>query len=135
MSEYRDELRRVSKEAPYTAWTFFKWGILLIVVFSLLGFLAQSLGIISINIKREVVQHSQQYVETKINLLNKLHADWLRLEAEIAELRTVEGNEDVIAAKIAPQDNIVQRMKTEVEMIPSSQVPPSVRAFLSTRVR
>ncbi len=130
MSEYRDGLKHASKEALFTAWVIFKWGLLLIIVVALLTFLAQSLGIISINIQREVTQHSQQYVETKINLLNKLHADWLQLETEIMELRASEGNEDIIRAKVAQQKNIIQRMRTEAEMIPSSQVPPSIKNFL-----
>ncbi|RLB87180.1 MAG: hypothetical protein DRH10_09540 [Deltaproteobacteria bacterium] len=133
MSEYRNELKRVSREAPYTAWTFLKWGLLVLLVFTILAFIAQALGIISINIQREVVQHSQQYVETKVNLLNKLHTDYLQLDAEIAELRAGEGNEEIIEAKRAQQKNIVTRMKTEAEMIPNSQVPASVKLFLSTR--
>ncbi len=70
MSEYRDELRKVSREVPFTLWTVLKWGVPLIIVIAILVFIAQSLGIISLNIKREVIQHSQQYVETKVNLLN-----------------------------------------------------------------
>lgn len=133
MSEYRDELKRASKEAPYTAWTFLKWGLLAIIVVAILVFLAQALGIISINIQREVVQHSQQYVETKVNLLNKLHTDWFQLNAEIAELKASdEDNSEIIAAKVAQQKNIVNRIQTEADMIPDSQIPARIRSFLST---
>lgn len=136
MSEYRNEVRRVGKEVPFTLWTVFKWGVPTILVVALLGFLAQSLGIVSLNIQREVVQHSQQYVETKVNLLNKLHNDWLQLSAEIAELRTGgEGNAEIVAAKRAQQRNTETRIRTEADMIPSSQVPSTVRTFLDTRGR
>jgi hypothetical protein len=76
-------------------------------------FIAQSLGIISLDIRREVTQHSQQYVETKVNLLNKLHNDWLSLDAEIAELSVGDDNNEIIAAKLAQQKNTVNRIRTE----------------------
>lgn len=133
MSEYRDSLKGINKEAPYTAWTIFKWGLLAIIVIGALLFLAQSSGIISMNIEREVTQHSRQYVETKITLLEKLHSDWLQLDAEIAELeRGGEENQEIVSAKRAQQKSIVARLQTEAHLIPSSQVPDSVQSFLTT---
>lgn len=132
MPEYRDELNKVSKEVPNTVWTIFKWSLFVVAAIAILVFIAQSLGLISINIQREITQHSQQYVETKVNLLNKLHSDWLQLAVEIIEMKASKGNEEIIAAKVAQQKSIVQRMKTEVDMIPSSQVPNNVQIFLST---
>jgi len=134
-SEYRDEVRKVSKEAPFTALTVLKWGILAIAVIALLVFFAQALGIISMDILRERTQHSQQYTETKVSLLHKLHNDWLTLNAEVAELRTAEGNEEVVAAKQAQQKSIVRRMREEADRIPDSQVPSSIRSFLSIHSR
>ncbi len=132
MSDYHDDLKSVLKEVPYTAWTFFKWGLLAIIVIAIFIFIGQGLGLISINIHREVTQHSQQYVETKVNLLNKLQNDWFQLDAETVELRMGdEDNGEIINAKIAQQKNIVKRMRTEADMIPDSQVPTSVRSFLS----
>ena len=128
-------MNQIGKEVPFTAVTFFKWALLAIIVLVILFFILQSLGIISLGIQREVIQHSQQYVETKVNLLNKLHNDYLQLDAEIAELRTGEDNEGIIAAKKAQQKNTINRMKTEADMIPSSQVPTSVKSFLSTHGR
>ncbi len=132
MSEFRDGAKQVGKEVSFVLWTILKWGIPTIIVLALLGFLCQSLGIISLDIQREVVQHSQQYVETKVNLLNKLYNDWLRLEAEIAEFGASEGNEEIIAAKRAQQKNTAKRIRTEASMIPNSQVPESVQSFLAT---
>lgn len=135
MTEYRDEVRRAGKEVPFTLWTILRWGIPTIIVIAMLAFLAQSLGIISLDIRREVVQHSQQYVETKVNLLNKLHNDWLQLDAEIAELRVGAGNEDIVAAKQAQQKNTANRIRTEADMIPDSQVPASVQSFIAAHPR
>ncbi len=134
-SDFREEVKKIEKEAPFTIWKFFKWAVVVIIVIAVLGFLAQSLGIFSMDIKREVTQHSQQYVETKINLLNKLHTDWLQLDTEIAELRTGEDNEEIITAKQGQQKNTINRIHTEAEMIPSSQVPPTVRSFIRNHPR
>lgn len=84
--------------------------------------------IITLGIQREIVQHSQQYVETKINLLNKLYNDHEQLEAEIS---TLSGN-GVIEAKKAQQKAVVVRIKTEATMIPENTVPPEIREFIST---
>lgn len=135
MNGYRNEVKKVGKEVPFTLWTLFKWGIPTILVIAVLLFLAQSMGIISMNIQRETTQHSQQYVETKVNLLNKLLSDWSQLDAEIAELKTGEGNEDITTAKQAQQKNIVSRIRTEAGMIPSSQVPSDVKTFMSEHPR
>ncbi|KKQ56843.1 MAG: hypothetical protein US74_C0010G0004 [Parcubacteria group bacterium GW2011_GWA2_38_13] len=139
MSEYRDEVRRVSKEVPFTLWMLLKWGVPTILIIASLMFLANSLGIISLNIQREVIQNSQQYVESKVSLINKLHGDWLQLDAEIAEMQAAEagadGNAEIISAKHAQQKSIVNRLRTEVGMIPSSQVPEAVQAFLSSHTR
>ncbi|NQT49170.1 hypothetical protein HQ571_00595 [Candidatus Kuenenbacteria bacterium] len=131
MSDYRDDLRAVSKDAPYTAWTFLKWGVLAVLVIAVLVFLAQSLGIISMDISRETVQHSQGYTETKESLLMKLHSDWTTLDAEIAELKAADVDSSVIEAKQSQQKAIVTRIKIEAGRIPSSQLPPSIQSFLS----
>ena len=133
MSDYRDGLKAADKDAPYAAWIFFKWGLLALVVIGLLYFAGLSLGILKMDIERENVQHSRQYVETKISLLEKLHTDWLRLDAEIIELTIEEGNESIISAKTAQQKYIVVQMRTEVRRIPDSEVPATIRSFLSGR--
>jgi len=134
-SDFRRDVREVEKEGWFVLRKVLKWGIPIIIVLALLGFLAQSLGIISLDIQREVIQRSQQYVETKVNLLNKLHNDWLQLDAEIAELRADDGNEGIVAAKRAQQKNTANRIRTEAGMIPDSQVPDSVKAFIAAHPR
>jgi len=57
-SKYRKELKKTSKEAPYTAWTLRKWWLLALIVLALFTFSAQTLGIIPINIQRKVTRHN-----------------------------------------------------------------------------
>ncbi|OGY52055.1 MAG: hypothetical protein A3J59_04025 [Candidatus Buchananbacteria bacterium RIFCSPHIGHO2_02_FULL_56_16] len=135
MSEYRSDVRKISKEVPFTVWTVFKWGLIVLVAVAALLFLAQSMGIISMNIGREITQHSQQYVETKVNLLNKLQRDWSQLDAEIAVLKAEGSNKEVIAAKQVQQKNIVNSIHTEAGMIPASQIPESVQTFIAAHPR
>lgn len=135
MFEFRRDVKEAEKEGWFVLGRVLKWGIPTILVFAVLAFLAQSLGIISLDIQREVIQHSQQYVETKVNLLNKLHNDWLQLDAEIAELRAEDGNEEIITAKQAQQKNTANRIRTEAGMIPDSQVPAAVQSFIATHPR
>lgn len=128
---YRDEVSAVDKEVFFTARKIFKYGLIAVLVFVPLGWLVQSTGIVGMNIQREVVQHSQQYVETKVNLLNKLTRDWYQLESEIAEF----GPGDVGRAKQAQQRNTLNSIETEAGMIPSSQIPRNVRALLAEQGR
>ena len=132
MSQYRDDMRNVDKEVGFTLGKLLKWGIPTILVISLLGWLAQSLGIVSMNIEREKIQHSQQYTETKVALLNKLYSDYEQLGAEMAELRSVAGNDEIIAAKQAQQRATLKRLRNEADLIPSSQVPDHIQSFLSS---
>ena len=130
--EYRDEARFVRRETFWTLRKALPIFLVVLVVAVFIGWGLKSAGIIGMNIEREVIQHSQQYVETKVNLLNKLHGDWLKLNADIAQAKTIEGAEVVILAKRAQRNNTLERIKTEASMIPSSQVPPAVQSFLST---
>ena len=130
--EYRKGVNEVARETAFTFRTILKWGLPILLVLIVIGFGLQALGIISIDIQREIRQHSQPYVETKISLLHKLHNDWLQLDTEIAELGVGDGNEEIISAKTAQQKNIVKRAHSEAELIPSSQVQESIKAFLSS---
>jgi len=135
MNDYRKEVRGIGKEMPFTLWTFFKWMLGIIIVVAVLGFFAQMLGIISINIEREKVQHSQPYVETKATLLLKLHSDWNQLESEITQLRVddPDGNNEIIVAKKSQQKSIVKRMQEEATRIPDGKIPADVKEFLSSK--
>jgi capsule polysaccharide export protein KpsE/RkpR len=135
MNDYRREVREIGKEVPFTLWTFFKWALGIIVVVAVLVFLAQMLGIISINIEREKVQRSQPYVETKATLLLKLHSDWTQLEAEVVQLRAddSDGNFEIIVAKKAQQKSIIKRMQEEVTRIPEEKIPSSIKEFLDSK--
>lgn len=107
-----------------------KWGVVALVILLVVGlgvfWLLEAAGIITMNIRREVVQHSQQYVETKVNLLNKLYNDWTQLEAEKIGL-----SPEIATAKEAQQRSIVVRLKTESEMIPASQVPEDIKRLVA----
>ena len=88
-------------------------------------------NVVTYNIKREAIQHSQQYTETKVSLLNKLYNDWLQLDSEIAELKNVAGNAEILSAKFAQQKETAIRIKTEAELIPASEVPPEILRFVN----
>ncbi len=134
-SEYREAVKGVGRDVPFTIWTVVKWGVPILVILMAVGWGLQAAGIITMNIRREVIQHSQQYVETKVTLLEKLHSDWLQLDAEIAELNADDGTGDIVRAKQAQQKSIVKRIITESSRIPQSQLPASIRSFLSIHTR
>ena len=133
MSGYRDDVREVEREVGFTFRKLLKWALIVIPILLLLGWGLQATGIITLSIEREVTQHSRQYTETKASLLEKLHSDYLQLDAEIAQLSADDGNEEkIIAAKRAQQKAIAKRLRTEASRIPASQVPTEINSFLST---
>ena len=133
MSGYRDYVREVEREVGFTFRKLLKWALIVIPILLLLGWGLQATGIITLSIEREVTQHSRQYTETKASLLEKLHSDYLQLDAEIAQLSADDGNEEkIIAAKRAQQKAIAKRLRTEASRIPASQVPTEINSFLST---
>ena len=103
------------------------WGIGILAALVLLSWVLMAANIISLDIQREATQHSQPYVETKVSLLHKLVTDWYQLDAEIAEIDIV----DIKKAKTAQQVNLVNRIKSEAELIPYSQVPDSIKTFIA----
>jgi hypothetical protein len=70
-----------------------------------------------------------------VALLNKLHSDYMTLDAEIAELKSGEDNEEIISAKQAQQKSIISRLHNEADLIPESQVPDHIQTFLATHPR
>lgn len=129
--EYRNEIERGIKEARWTfRAVFLKLFLPILAVLVIVGFILQATGIISIGIEREIRQHSQPYVETKVSLLHKLHTDWLQLESEIAEFKAADGSNEIISAKKSQQKEIIIRMHEEAELIPTNEVPRSVKEFL-----
>ena len=106
--------------------------LLAVLIFGTLVFWGlTATGIITLGIQREVVQHSQQYVETKLNLLWSLYNSWTRLDAEIAEAT----DSGVVEAKKAQQVATFSQMKQEASMIPEDTVPQEIREFIETKGR
>lgn len=130
MSEFNSELREANRTMPSVVWTILWWGIPILTVLLVLGWGLQAAGIVSMNIRREVVQQSQQYSETKVSLLHKYHNDWLQLEAEIAQFGD---NPQLVQAKRAQQANLVMTMREEAARIPKSEVPEAIGTFLERR--
>ena len=105
---------------------------LLVIVFAIGGVSMLAYGTFlpwRIGIERTVVQASRQYTESKVHLLEQLHTQALALDTEIAE----SADADVKAAKQAQLAGNVRRMKSEVALIPATEVPVHISAFLSRR--
>lgn len=130
-NDYRKGVKNVGNEVPFTLWTLLKWAGGIVIVLSILVFLAEGLGIIQMDIHREKIQHSQQYTETKVSLLEKLQSDWYQLDAEIVEMSSDTENYEIIVAKKAQQKSIVNRMKTEANRIPKSELSSDLKNFIS----
>ena len=113
-NEYRDGATIVAKESAWTFWRFLPLLLLVIVVVLLVVWSLKSTGIIGKDIEREVVQHSQQYVELQTKAT----------EAEFA------GVTELVDVYYAQQKAILVQMRREVTNIPSHQVPPEVQKLL-----
>lgn len=122
MNQYKEDANEVVKLIR----AFLKPTIIVII----LGFILQGAGIISMNIRRETVQHSQQYVETKISHMNKLMIDYYTLETEIKDLKNNDGDSEIISGKVAQQKNILNQVKHNASLIPDNQIPENVLNFI-----
>jgi len=113
-NEYRDGATIVAKES---AWTFWRFLPLLLLV------------IIGKDIEREVVQHSQQYVESKQAKLQNLYTKYVELQTKATEAEFA-GVTELVDVYYAQQKAILVQMRREVTNIPSHQVPPEVQKLL-----
>lgn len=101
----------------------FIWGA--VIVLLCIGGLMLKPMIMEYN--RETVQQSQQYTEAKASFLTGQVSEYMKLAVEIAESTS----EEVKTAKMNQQLAILARVHEEIDRLPESEVPISVRAFMS----
>ncbi|MBT3690393.1 hypothetical protein HOE31_00300 [bacterium] len=128
-NEYRDGATIVAKESAWTFWRFLPLLLLVIVVVLLVVWSLKSTGIIGKDIEREVVQHSQQYVESKQAKLQNLYTKYVELQTKATEAEFA-GVTELVDVYYAQQKAILVQMRREVTNIPSHQVPPEVQKLL-----
>jgi hypothetical protein len=123
----------VSSPRSEIAWggcALFTWGGILIA----LALLATTAALVAAPTwrawQRESIQQSQEYSETKQRLVLQLIDTHAQLGAEIAALDP-ETDAALIGAKQAQQRTLVMRLRTEVQTLSSSEVPPAVTTFLA----
>lgn len=75
---------------------------------------------------------SNEYVTTKQTLLFRLVNEYEKLEAQITELQTTEGNDQFITAKRGQQKALLDRINNESSLLQADQVPYEVKRFLSS---
>lgn len=84
MSEYRDSARVAAKETSWTFWRFLPIGIVIIVVFSGLGFGLKSLGLIGGTIvERKVFEESYQRSESLKSSIANDQATIIEIEGKL----------------------------------------------------
>ncbi|MAG44733.1 hypothetical protein CL633_02485 [bacterium] len=101
-------------------------GLILVTVIVFAIIIASTQGTF-FNIERKAIKQSHQYIETKQSLLQKLHTDWLKFEAEIVQFAD---NQTVVMAKTAQQKETLNRMHIEADSISEDEIPASVSRFL-----
>lgn len=79
------------------------------------------------NLETQANRASFQYTDTKQRQLLMYISQYETLDADIA---SVEGQPEVVAAKKAQQRALYNRIKAEAALIDPSQVPNSVKVFL-----
>ncbi len=127
--EWRKEIDGVAKDASWTVMRFLPVGLLIVAIIVVLGWFLLSTGIISMNIDREVVQHSRQYTESKQGMLQNLYTEYANLQTKVAEAEA-NGSTNVADAARAQQGALLAQMKREATNIPSSQIPPEVKRLI-----
>lgn len=114
------------------AGTCFTWALLAIVVASIIGTLVYLTVYVDIlNLKREAVQHSNSYIQSKVTELTDSYAQYQALETK-KTLYT--GQAEIVGAYTAQQKAVVQRMCNAYYLIPSDirqeEVPYYIHIFL-----
>lgn len=125
MNEYRQDVNEAVGDASWTLRRILPLllGVLLVMV--LIGWVLQSTGIISMNIDREVTQHSRQYTESKQAMLQTLYTEYANLQTKAAEAEA-SGQANVAEAVKAQQMAILSQMRREATNIPQSELPVEV---------
>jgi len=134
MSDYRDAANEVRREAWWTLRKFIALVVVLLCVVVVLGWGLKRAGIIGMNIDRNVVQQSQQYVESKQAKLQTLYSEYMDLEVRRTEASLAKATELEAALK-AQKGALLAQMRREVTNIPSSEVPEEVANLLAVMPR
>ncbi len=115
------------------AGTCFTWGLIAIVIASIISTLVYlSIYTDILNLKREAVQHSNAYIQSKVTELVDSYSQYQTLDTKKVEYA---GNQELVNSYDAQQRAIVKRMCNAYNLIPSDlqtdEVPSYIREFLS----
>ena len=127
--DYRNDVRNTLKEGRWTMWEVLPTALLVIMIVLAIGWVLQATGIITMNIEREVVQHSRQYTESKQAMLQNLYTQYAQLQTKVAEAEH-NGATNVAEMARAQQRALLAQMKREATNIPSSQIPAEVSRLI-----
>lgn len=117
-----------------------KYGITIIVVglailFACVGLsfvLARPLGIWHANVNRDIIQHSNSYIQSQVTSLTDDYSNYFELDAKKAEFSN---NPDIVTSYTAQQNALVIRMCNTYSKIPNDikaqVVPDYIQSFLS----
>lgn len=85
------------------------------------------------DVERDAVTHSRQYVEAKRSLLLKLADDYESTSADLAKYMAADPAKykEVIAGLENQQSCLLERIQTEAKLIPVEAVPSSILKYLS----
>lgn len=128
-SEYRSEASTVAKETSWTIWRFLPVFLLVVIILTIGGWALKSAGIIGMDIEREVVQHSRQFVDSKQAKLQNLYTKYTNLQTKAIEA-SMAGATKAMEAMESQQMAILSQMKREAMNIPSHKVPLEVQRLI-----
>lgn len=112
--------------------TCFFWGLIAIVVASIIGTLVYLTVYVDIlNLKREAVQHSNAYIQSKVTELVDGYQQYMVLDSQ---KQLYSDNYDIVRSYDAQQKALMQRMCNAYYLIPSDvradEVPTYIQEFL-----
>lgn len=87
------------------------------------------------NLETEAIRNSNQYVQTKQDLLFKLMDDYTQLESEVIILQAQGGQDELISAKRGQMIATLTRMHDEAGLIDADKIPAEVARFLLSHPR
>jgi hypothetical protein len=120
-----DEEETISKSA-WLLWIVFGIIIILVLIFS-----TYSLRVVIMNLEREAIQQSNNYVEGRVLQLHAMYDEYLVLESDIIRYENTEGDyTELIVSSQNQQTALINRMDAIASSIDISEVPREIKELL-----
>jgi len=128
-NEWRKGVTQVTKDGSWTVKKLIPLGLLIFGILIIGVWILKGSDIIKMDIERETIQHSRQYIEPRVAKMQNLYTEYTKLQTRSAEAEE-RGAMKVAKTIRAQQIAQIDQMRLEAGNIPAHEIPEKIKQLL-----